>query len=428
MRLISFVAATAMSAASLGALAPRSPFDPPPGAVRRATGKKAPRPIDPAPALAGDERSPALPVAKRLAAERSGELPSVYLKRRVDALWAEIKARPIRGATLPGTIAVRASANKQDWLKAAYDRNLVDASRVGWMLADKLIFAETLKRELGAAEAERFYPKTLGLKQFLESRRLVDVRGRLKVDADAVEQALADEFPFGYVVKPAVGVAPGETERGLYARSDQLVTELFAAKPTVYAPSTFRVPIRSHILGGAASGEAIVLQEDVVLRADARQRLRARKMSIARVHSYEDRAVPDSAPASWVRDDRLPTTSDARRSEAFVSQMLGRLSAQLVAKQAWSLDVAAMDNGDLRVVDVVTNRGRPIAWSGYLDQPRVIGAYSRLWEDRYGVSFGGVSGALLRANLGNYLSYWGKRIEAAKAPWKKALALLPPAP
>lgn len=444
----------------------RSPFDPPPRAKPTKTAKAQPKPgklarhdatvpraVDASPAFPGEDDESAFEPPRAVSAEsreargarergsaarperrkiarrgRSGPgpLPAAGLSARIDRLWAEINARPARGPIPAESIPIQSSANKQDWLKEAYARNLVDASRVPYMLADKLAFYEVLKRELGS-DAAVIYPKTLGLKQFLERRRLVDAEGRLKADPDAVEQALADEFPYGFIVRPAVGVAPRETERGLFPRSDQLVAELFAPQSAVYDPASYRAAIRSHILGGIASGEAVVLQEDTLLRADARRRLNERKMGLARVHSYEGRVVVGASPEPWVRGQSL-TADQERRAEAFVASVLARLSERLLARQAWSFDVAVFDNGDMRVFDVVTNRGRRIAWSSYLDQPRVLGAYSRLWEEQCGVVFQGVSGAILRHNLGNYFPYWGKRIEAAKAPWKKALAFLPPAP
>jgi hypothetical protein len=92
------------------------------------------------------------------------------------------------------------------------------------------------------------------------------------------------------------------------------------------------------------------------------------------------------------------------------------------------VDVAVLDNGEMRITDVVTNRGKPIQWSSYLEQPRVIGAYARHFETYYGLRFQGISGSLIRHNFANYFPYWEKRIEKAKPGLTKMLAYLPPIP
>jgi len=80
------------------------------------------------------------------------------------------------------------------------------------------------------------------------------------------------------------------------------------------------------------------------------------------------------------------------------------------------------------VIDVVTNRGKPIAWSSYLEQPRVIAAYTHHFEEFYGLHYGGLSGALIRHGFANYLPFWEKRIENAKPGLGKMTAYLPPLP
>ena len=92
------------------------------------------------------------------------------------------------------------------------------------------------------------------------------------------------------------------------------------------------------------------------------------------------------------------------------------------------IDVAVMDNGEMRIVDILTNRGQTIGWSSYLDQPQVIAAYSNHFEKFAGVQFAGVYGFLIRNGFANYFPYWERRIDKAQTAWTKILAYLPPPP
>jgi hypothetical protein len=365
--------------------------------------------------------------AKKNAKKGPPPAPYELVAARSQRVLTQLKSRPLR---LPGVALaeteLEASASKNGWLKSLYQRNLIEASWATEMLSDKRILYDVLARELGN-NVYRFYPKTVGLREILHRRKLINAKGEITASGDEIETALHEEFPKGFLVRPAVGVAPQETGKGLFPNTDQFIVELMTPGNPLYSPAHLAQPVRSHILDTIASGEALVLQENFIIAADVKRPLKSRFYQEVRVHTYEARVVAGAVPERWVQTNLLSEEQEAK-AEAFVQQFLSLLPVSMLTRQAWGVDVAVMDNGELRIVDVVTNRGMRAPWSSYLEQPRVIGAYARHFEEHYGFRFAGLSGALIRHNFANYLPYWEKRIEKAKPGLSKLTAYLPPLP
>lgn len=380
-------------------------------------------------------RPPQKPLEKR-------KLPSEFVEERVTKVLRELKGRPPRLRNSQQTLAIKTPlwSSKTEWLSSIYGRGLVDSSKASGFLSDKLLFYEIAKRELGA-NADRFLVKTVGLRDFLVREGLVDTAGRIIADGDQIESKLYQVFPTGFVARPAVGVAPRETGRGLFNDSDGFVAELIQSDTFLYRPDHRMRPVRSTVLDEIASGEAVVLQEDVLARRAVERGLRSgeagRTWREVRVHTYEGRVVADAKPNFWVRDDHL-SEREIFEAQKFVEEFLRQLSPQLLNRQAWSVDVLLLEDSvqavpasgaiDMKIADIVTNRGRRSGWSGYLDQPRVIGAYTRHFEAHAGVKFVGIGGYVLRQNAGNYFSYWGLRIDRSRPGLDKVLAWIPPWP
>lgn len=364
------------------------------------------------------KRSLSMPAAKPLA-------PAELISARAQKVLATLRSRPVRAARIH-EVDLKVSASKSEWLNAIYRKEMIETSWAAEMLADKRILAEVLGRELGE-RAGRFYPRTIGLREFLVKHRLVDAKGVIRVEGDDLEEILHQEFPRGFIVRPAVGVAPKETSLGLFPESESFINELLKPNSVLYQPSHLAFPVRSHILGAVASGEAIVLQENFINASAVHKPMKSRFFQEVRVHTYEGRVVADAIPERWVQTSTL-TQDDEHRAEAFVGEFLMSLSMSLLSRQAWGVDVAVMENGELKINDIVTNRGKPIAWSSYLDQPGMIAAYSKHFEEHYGLRFKGFSGALIRHGFANYFPYWKKRIDIAQPGMNKALAYLPPLP
>ncbi len=360
-------------------------------------------------------------------------LPSLFVEDRVTRILRDLKGRAPRVRTQKMEVATPMWVTKSQWLQSLYRSGLVDSSKATGYLADKLLFYETVRRELGDEGVNRYMVRTTGLRDFLVRESLVGADGRLLLDGDAIESKLYAAFPSGFVARPAVGVAPRETGTGLFKSTDDFVAELVKADTFLYRPDHSKRPVRSTVLDEIASGEAVVLQEDVLSKFSSEHRLigaeAKREWREVRVHTYEGRVVVDAQPGLWVRQDKH-SQSEIKKAQAFVAEFLSKLPPTLVMRQAWSVDVLILDESknEFRIADVVTNRGRRGGWSGYLDQPRVLGAYARHLEAHAGVHFAGLGGRILRGNAGNYFAFWGVKIEKSRPGVDRVLAWIPPWP
>lgn len=356
-------------------------------------------------------------------------VPRDFVEDRVTLILRELKGRAPRAHSLqPVSVRLPAWSSKAQWLQTVYSKQLVDASNATGLLSDKLLFYEVTKRELGEAVVDRFIVKTMGLRDFLVTEGLVDAAGRLASDGDKIDASLFKVFKSGFVARPAVGVAARETGRGLFKESDEFVAELLKPDTFLYRPDHRKRPVRSTMLGEIASGEAIVLQEDLLSQGRSGNVTSKRApWREVRVHTFESRVLADAIPNFWVRDGQA-TKDEVTSAQKFVAEFLSLLPQTLLSRQALSFDVLVLESGEMKIVDLVTNRGRKTAWSGYLDQPRVIGAYARHFEQYAGVRFTGFGGYLIRKNAGNYFAYWGLRIEKSRPGLEKVLAWIPPWP
>jgi hypothetical protein len=372
--------------------------------------------------------------AKRISAQAHAIVkppaqPSVLISQRTQKVLANLKSRPMTPIEDSAReLALTSSATKSGFLQSLYSHRLVEASWATEMLSDKRIVSEVLTRELGAEKAQQFYPKTLGLREFLTAHGFIDAQGEIKKEeAENIEAALYQEFPAGFIARVAVGVAPSETTQGLYKDTDAFMVELMRPGTPLYHPSHASAAVSSHLLGGqVSSGEAVVLQENLTAWADAKKPLKLKFYQEVRVHTYEGEIVAGAIPARWVQKEML-SKSQSQAAEKFVQDFLASLPQSILARQAWGVDVAVFDNGEMRINDIVTNHGKPVAWSSYLEQPRVIEAYANHFDHVAGIHFVGFSGWLINHGFANYFPYWQRRIEKAHGVGK-VLAYLPPWP
>ena len=355
--------------------------------------------------------------------------PSVLIAERTQKVLANLKSRPVRPIEDSAReLALVSKATKSGFLQAIYSNRLVEASWATEMLSDKRIVSEVLARELGPEKAQVYYPKTMGLREFLSGHGFIDAKGEIKrEEAENIESALYQEFPAGFIARVAVGVAPSETTLGLFKDTDAFMVELMRSGSSLYRPSHANAAVSSHLLGGqVTSGEAVVLQENLTQWADAKKPLKMKTYQEVRVHTYEGEIVTGAIPARWVQRDLLSKTQFAT-AEKFVQGFLESLPPSILARQAWGVDVAVFDNGEMRINDIVTNHGQRVAWSSYLEQPRVIEAYATHFDHIAGIHFLGFSGWLINHGFANYFPYWQRRIEKSHGVGKM-LAYLPPWP
>ncbi len=350
--------------------------------------------------------------------------PETFLIQQTNRAIAQSKSIPPR---IGKGISLKSNPTKNDWLNTIYSKNIVSTSEYSAYLSDKLLMTSIFERTLGASTAQIYLPKTMGLRQFLERHQLVNRKGKLLADGDQIDSALHKEFPTGFFVRPAVGITPYETERGMFATPEQLIVELLKKKTPIYDPATYWKPIKSHILNDIASGEAVVLQENLIVSAELKGRLKQKTATLVRVHTFEQKIIPDSIPKRWIQDDADDQLSEGaiKGAQNFAQGFLDQLPEELTRRQAWSIEVAAFDNGTYRIANILTNRGKQIAWSSYLDQPRILKAYTDYFESEADLQFEGVSGRILRWGFANYFTYWKLRFEKAQG-WRKIVAAFPP--
>jgi hypothetical protein len=382
------------------------------------------------------QRSPKRAVALRLSGVEMAapgvrsvdfEQPRKILNLRTQRVISELRGRPVRAAKAESAKKMNSGWNKTTWLKAVYSSGLVEANWSAKMLSDKLIFANLVSTVLGA-RSERYVLKTAGLRDILFRNALVDSTGQLTRDGDRIEEALSTEFPNGFLVRPAVGVTPRETTKGLFNSPDEFIVELLRAQNSLYQARFARVPMKSHILGGVASGEGVVLQENFVQSLALNRPLAKNSFQEIRIHTYEHQVVPGASPKPWVQKVSIPKSS-VEKAEQFVGEMLAEMQAaspRIFEGMAFGIDVGLLDNGEMRVLGAVTNRGKPMGWSGYLEQPKVLGAYARFFEKNNRAKFIGLAGVALRWNLLNYWPYWELRVDRSQPGMAKVLALFPP--
>lgn len=350
----------------------------------------------------------------------------------VSKLISEIESRPLRGqmsTDQADKITIECDPNKNAWLKAIYAANLVEASKLTALLSDKILQRRIFEHYLGD-QADHFMLRSIGLKEFVFKYHLADAEGQLIPNTDNFEEALALEFPNGFVVRPALGVAPLERNHGLFATNDDFLKEIFKPTNSLYQANTLHRKIKSHIINAVASGEAIILQEDIVHSSHTKQRLKNKVYERIRLHSYESRLIEGAIPELWANKRNFAIGETETKSvETFVADFLKALPPRLMTRQAWSIDVGLLDNGEVKILDIVTNRGAKSFWSSYLDEPRILGAYTRHFQENLDVEFKGLNGLIFRANLANYINYWDLKKERSKRFGNpEILSSLPPWP
>lgn len=330
--------------------------------------------------------------------------PMRFLDQKIEKMKAEILQRKNLRA---GHLEIDSPSTRNGWLEQLYKFHIVESGELTRNLTDKLIMGRLIQ-SFDGPKGEHFYPKTMGLKYFLEKNGLLDAKKNLIKDRARIEAAVKKEFPHGAIVKPAAGINSMGKSKGFYFKLEKFYDDLLKPDSVLYSADQFRTPFYPDLLRGhVASGEWLILQENVVTAAGSKKVLLTKEFKEARVHTFEDKVVKGATYKRWAEMDPLEDAM-AAKVEAFVQDFLDTLPKEFLYRNAFSMDVAIMDNGIMRIIDVNTNRGMPEHWSGYLPQPRVLKWYVRHLEANNDIHFTGFDGFLLRNGLGNYLKYLKK--------------------
>lgn len=354
-------------------------------------------------AIAAPAIATGAPTQKSIQSSRSAPSgayePIRFLDQKIETLKAEILRRK---SLRTGSLEIDSPSTRNGWLEQLYKNKLVESGELTRNLTDKLVMG-LLIDALAGDKGEHFYPKTMGLKYFLAKNGLLDSKKNLIRDRAKIESALKKEFPLGAIVKPAAGINSAGKAKGFYFKLEKFYDDLLKPGSDLYSAQQYSEPYKPELIRGhVASGEWLILQENVVTAAGSKRVLVTKEFKEARVHTFEDKVVKGATYKRWAEMDPLEPEM-AARVEAFVQDFIDSMPKPFWYRNAFSMDVAIMDNGVMRIIDINTNRGEPEHWSGYLPQPRVLKWYVRHMEANNDVHFAGLGGTLLRNGLGNYM-------------------------
>lgn len=259
-------------------------------------------------------------------------------------------------------VELRALATRDSFLESIYHAGLVSFGPEMRVWADKWFQHETFLR--WNPRAEEFLPRTFLLRDCPPSH---------------LAEWLESEFPSGFVAKPAVGHS--SEGLGLITHGNTLV-----ARWSELALQNWIVQQR------AGSGFGPGMPEEF------------------RVHTFWHRVVPEATFSRWdvLWDDDLFI-----EIEETAQRFLDLFPAESLRGHAWGLDVIRLAPGNIRIIDLNTNRGEPRKWSGDLAAPDVLGAYARHLERNHNVEFLGDDGMRLRENLADPRKWIKKAGEAS---------------
>jgi hypothetical protein len=172
----------------------------------------------------------------------------------------------------------------------------------------------------------------------------------------------------------------------------------------------FKTPFTSEMLHKVVSGEFMILQENIITAAGIKKPLETKDFMEVRLHTYEGHVLPGATYNRWKEADGKKNTEAMRaEAETFLQEFLDQLPKEFLAQQAWSVDIAVLDNGVKRIIEFNTNRGLAGHWSGFMSRPDVLGAYTRYFEAHENVRFAGFGGVLLRNNKANFFKFLRKK-------------------
>ncbi|WP_374077484.1 hypothetical protein [Bdellovibrio bacteriovorus] len=252
-----------------------------------------------------------------------------------------------------------------------YKERIVEASDFSRLMSDKLFQVEFLKKV--SPGIEKFFPKTESFREFLKAAGIQNEQGQILKNATTPEQVLAaleKHYPQGFVVKPTAGYNTGG--RGFYINDAKALVHDLINEPTKFLGADKNFLFKSDELG-LASGEGFLIQEMLSPAGGGRP-------PEYRVHTFEGRVVEGATESRWLN----PQERNFKQMENFVQNFLSRLPKEATARQAWGLDVVEVSPGNYRIIEINTNRGHEIQWSGYLISSFQLGALTRHLE-KHGV-------------------------------------------
>jgi hypothetical protein len=305
-----------------------------------------------------------------------------------------VSAARLEMKTIPAEVQVSEPTRNALLAEAVYSQGLVEASTYSRLMSDKLFQVKFLTQV--APSVAPFFPQTFGFREFLRRQGLVDAKGFLKGNEAQITQAFQKQFPQGFVVKPVAGY--NTAGKGFYINETQTLVKDLLKDPKKFLGSDRNFLFSSPELG-LASGEGWLVQQ--LLKAKVNGVPVDGKPPEYRVHTYQKHVVPNATESRWL----VAGEKSFPEVNAYVQKFLDLIPEAHLAKQAWGLDVVQLGPGDFRVIEINTNRGQPIQWSGYLLSGLQLGAHVRHWESVGVLKLNGPTAEPFRRNRANLESW-----------------------
>lgn len=297
-----------------------------------------------------------------------------YLQQQVDKFVVEKKdLQPVDGIR---SFKVTEATRNELLNDILYKHKLVEASEFSRMMSDKLFQVEFLIKENPAVAP--YFPKTLAFSEFLATQKVLKNSNKPK----QLKIALQKNFPHGFVVKPTAGYNTGG--RGFYINDIAGLTQDLLANPAKFTGNGR--PFVSPELN-IASGEPFLIQELLTPAGGGRP-------PEYRVHTFEGRVVKEATESRWLN----PEEKNFKAIEDYVQGFLDKVPPAVLQKQAWGLDVVEVAPGNFRIIEINTNRGNEIQWSGYLISSIQLGALARHLEKYQYLTLEGPAAETFRKN------------------------------
>ncbi|MFN7728583.1 MAG: hypothetical protein ACK5P7_05460 [Bdellovibrio sp.] len=299
-----------------------------------------------------------------------------------------------KAGSRPAEVNVTEATRNALLAEAIYGTGLVEASTYSRLMSDKLFQVKYLSQV--TPDVAAYFPRTFGFREFLGRHGLLTSRGQLSGNETQIFQAFQREFPEGFVVKPVAGY--NTAGKGFYINEARVLVQDLLKDPNKFLGSDSSFLFSSPELG-LASGEGWLVQQ--LLQAKVKGLPISGKPPEYRVHTYQKHVVPQATESRWL----VAGEKNFPEVNAYVQKFLDRIPDAHLAKQAWGLDVVQLGPGEFRIIEINTNRGQPIQWSGYLLSGLQLGAHVRHWEAVGVLKLNGPTAEPFRRNRANLESW-----------------------
>ena len=277
--------------------------------------------------------------------------------------------------------SVEVEDSRNAFLEFLYKEQIIQANVLSLQLADKLFSYNFLSRK--APEfAMKTLPKSIGISVLAK----LYAGHVLQPTVKNIEYALSQSFPDGFLMKPVSEMNSDGTSLVFDSKkiAVKILEEIADSQP----------PFKSSILGQLVSGEEWMVQALVPMG----------KACEYRVHTMGHRVVRGGTSCRW---DHFYDEKKFAEVDDCLQLEMDKIPKGLLQGHAWGIDV--FYNGkDLKIVDINTNRGQAVQWSGDMSVPDVLGAYVRHVEEFFGYYFLGHTGESLRSGNAGMDSWYRK--------------------